>query len=200
MGSSNMKKLGAKIIGFKVLDNKAQAQAIAKPAPVSMHEGIERAEVLPGFTYKIKPMTLDAAIYVTINNIVLPDGQVRPYEIFVNTKDITALQWMIAVTRMVSAVFRKGGDCTFVVEELKSVCDPKGGYFGTGGVWRNSVVAEIGDVIERHLTGLGMLGEKPKIAPEELSNAQVCGKCHEKTLVVLDGCLTCLSCGNSKCN
>ena len=197
MGSSDMKKLGSKVIAFSVVgkDQPAKVEKVAS----RMHEGVVRPEILEGKTYKIKPLTLDAAIYLTINNIVLEDGQVKPYEVFINSKDTSALQWMIAVTRLLSAVFRKGGDITFVIEELRSVFDPKGGYFGPGGVWQASVVAEIGAVVEAHLVSLGLLNAKKVIPAEELKNAQVCGKCHEKALVVSDGCLTCLSCGNSKC-
>lgn len=195
MGSSNVIKIGSKIVGFQVKKPNA-----VQPAPVSMSEAIVRPETLEGTTYKIKPPTFEAAIYVTINDITLPSGECRPYEIFINTKDTTALQWMTITTRLLSAVFRKGGDCTFVIEEMKSVFDSKGGYFGPGGIWRNSVVSEIGEVIERHLTDLGMLGaKKAPPADKDLKDAQVCQKCHEKAVVIMDGCQTCLSCGASKC-
>ncbi|MBP6482187.1 MAG: NrdJb, partial [Pseudomonadales bacterium] len=135
-------------------------------------------------------------------------------------------QWVLALTRVVSAVFRKGGDCTFLVEELKAVFDPKGGYFKKGGRFMPSLVAEIGECIEKHLMDIGMI-QAPEIpehakrimdekrvqfearslnaapAPEERNpypaGAQLCNKCMTKAMIMMDGCMTCLSCGDSKC-
>lgn len=201
MGGSEMKKIGSKIVAFRTVKVATQAEQVPAPetAPTLMNETLERPEVLTGKTYKIKPVSIEAAIYLTINNYTLPSGDVRPYEIFINSKDSTALQWMTAMTRLISAVFRKGGDCTFLVEELKSVFDPNGGYFGKGGIYHNSVVAEIGEVIKQHLTDLGMMGNKPPIEMLKEVKASTCPKCHDATLVSMDGCPTCLSCGYSKC-
>ena len=203
MGSSDMKKLGSKIVAFQVVKAGQEPAKAPVPALPSMHEGVQRPSVLKGSTYKIKPQNIDSAIYVTINDVTLPDGTVRPYEIFINSKDTTALPWMIAMTRLMSAVFRKGGDCTFLVEELNSVFDPQGGYYGPGGVWFNSAVAHIGEVVKQHLEGLEMIKKvETKIKAEgyaDLSNASVCGVCHAKAVVVMDGCRTCVSCGNAKC-
>jgi len=200
---------------------------------VQMHEKVERPERLLGSTYKIKTPLSDHALYVTINDIVLnpdtPYEKRRPFEIFINSKNMDHFQWIVALTRIVSAVFRKGGDVTFLVEELRSVFDPQGGYFKRGGKYTPSLVAEIGDAIEAHMRMIGMIrddglephqqklidekrrelenqptpyppttGEKPETSFPE--SAHLCLKCHTKAMVLLDGCMTCLNCGDSKCN
>ena len=126
-----------------------------------LHERLERPEMLLGSTYKIKTPLSEHALYVTINDIVLNRGTEhelrRPFEIFINSKNMDHFQWIVALTRIISAVFRKGGDVTFLVEELRSVFDPRGGYFKKGGKYMPSLVAEIGDAIECHLRMIGML-------------------------------------------
>ncbi len=128
---------------------------------IQMHEKIERPEVLIGSTYKIKSPLVEHAMYVTINDIVLNAGTEhelrRPFEVFINSKSMEHFQWIVALTRIMSAVFRKGGDVTFLVEEMKAVFDPKGGYFKAGGVYMPSLVAELGSIVEDHLKTIGML-------------------------------------------
>ncbi len=128
---------------------------------IQMHERIERPEVLIGSTYKIKSPLVEHAMYVTINDIVLNAGTEhesrRPFEIFVNSKSMEHFQWIVALTRIMSAVFRKGGDVTFLVEEMKAVFDPRGGYFKAGGVYMPSLVAELGAIVEDHLKSIGMI-------------------------------------------
>ena len=130
---------------------------------VQMHEKVERPESLVGATYKIKSPLVEHAMYVTINDIVLnlgtPHELRRPFEIFINSKNMDHFQWVVAITRIMSAVFRKGGDVTFLVEEMKAVFDPRGGYFRAGGVYMPSIVAEIGSVVEEHLKMIGMIVE-----------------------------------------
>jgi len=137
---------------------------------VHMHEKIERPEALVGSTYKIKSPLVEHAMYVTINDIVLNQGTQhelrRPFEVFINSKNMDHFQWIVALTRIMSAVFRKGGDVTFLVDEMKAVFDPRGGYFKAGGVYMPSIVAEIGSVVEEHLKSIGM------IIDPELSDAQ----------------------------
>ncbi len=128
---------------------------------VEMHERLERPQMLFGSTYKIKTPLSMHALYVTINDILLNEGtpheQRRPFEVFINSKNMEHFQWIVALTRIISAVFRKGGDVTFLVEELHSVFDPKGGYFKKGGKYMPSLVAEIGDAIESHLRIIGLM-------------------------------------------
>lgn len=135
-----------------------------------MHERVERPETLVGATYKIKSPLFEHALYVTINDIVLNPGTEhelrRPFELFINSKNMEHFQWIVAITRIVSAVFRKGGDVTFLAEEMKAVFDPRGGYFKAGGVYMPSIIAEIGGVIEEHLKSIGM------IVDPEISDAQ----------------------------
>lgn len=137
---------------------------------IQMHERIERPEVLIGSTYKIKSPLVEHAMYVTVNDIVLNAGTEhehrRPFEIFINSKSMEHFQWIVALTRIMSAVFRKGGDVTFIVDEMKAVFDPRGGYFKAGGVYMPSLVAELGSIIEDHLKSIGMLHDP------EMSDAQ----------------------------
>jgi hypothetical protein len=193
---------------------------------VHMHEKLERPEMLVGSTYKVKTPLSEHALYITINDIVLnretEHEQRRPFEIFINSKNMDHFQWVIALTRVISAVFRKGGDTTFLVEELKAVFDPKGGYFKRGGKFMPSLVAEIGETIENHMKSIGLIPEdnldahqrafiekkKQEMAgsPDEVmeqgfpQSAQLCNKCNTKAVVFSDGCMTCLSCGDSKCS
>ena len=142
--------------------SRAQVEAELPVADViQMHERIERPEVLIGSTYKIKSPLVEHAMYVTINDIVLNAGtdheHRRPFEVFINSKSMEHFQWIVALTRIMSAVFRKGGDVTFLVEEMKAVFDPKGGYFKAGGVYMPSLVAELGMIMEDHLKSIGMM-------------------------------------------
>jgi hypothetical protein len=128
---------------------------------IQMHEKLERPEMLEGASYKIKSPLFEHALYVTINDIVLNAGTEhesrRPFEVFINSKNMEHFQWAVALTRIMSAVFRKGGDVTFIVEELKAVFDPRGGYFKAGGVYMPSIVAELGYIIEDHMKRIGLI-------------------------------------------
>jgi hypothetical protein len=141
-----------------------------KAEVIQMHEKVERPDTLIGATYKIKSPLFEHALYVTINDIVLNQGTEyemrRPFEIFINSKNMDHFQWIVALTRIMSAVFRKGGDVTFLVEELKAVFDPRGGYFKAGGVYMPSIVAELGAIIETHLKMIGLLLD-PELDPEQ---------------------------------
>jgi hypothetical protein len=182
-------KISKKITGYAVQtpEDKARAEAAEaaravaeEPAPVEvpsaevihMHERVERPERLDGSTYKIKSPLFEHALYVTINDIVLNEGTAhesrRPFEVFINSKNMDHFQWAVALTRIMSAVFRKGGDVTFIVEELKAVFDPRGGYFKAGGVYMPSIVAELGFVVEDHLKSIGMIvGDELSIEQRE---------------------------------
>lgn len=204
-----MIKIDKKIIGYNVSQG--------TPAVEIMHESLARPNMLHGSSYKIKTPLSDHTLYITINDIVLnadtPHEVKRPFEIFINSKAMDHFQWVVALTRIISAAFRKGGDCTFLVEELSSVFDPKGGYFKKGGKYMPSLVAEIGEVIEQHLVGLGlyerdtslaqaaqvMLKEKAATLKTTNAKGQLCNKCGDYSVVLLDNCLTCTSCGASKC-
>ena len=174
-------KISKKIKAYNVVLPEAESPAaVAKPQPVveepataeviHMHEKVERPDQLIGATYKIKSPLVEHALYVTINDIVLNAGTEhelrRPFEIFVNSKNMDHFQWIVALTRIMSAVFRKGGDVTFLVEELKAVFDPRGGYFKAGGVYMPSIVAELGAVIERHMKMIGLIHD-PEMDPAQ---------------------------------
>jgi hypothetical protein len=179
-------KIDKKIKGYAVVTPEDKARENTPAASVSraaaeqsdlptadviqMHERIERPEVLIGSTYKIKSPLVEHAMYVTINDIVLNAGTEhelrRPFEIFVNSKSMEHFQWIVALTRIMSAVFRKGGDVTFLVDEMKAVFDPKGGYFKAGGVYMPSLVAELGDIVEDHLKSIGMIHD-PEMSPAQ---------------------------------
>ncbi len=222
MENSKTAKINQKIISVSVKTKTDDpANAIEQ-----MHEKLERPEMLSGTTYKIKTPLSDHSLYITINDVLLnagTDHEVRrPFEIFINSKNMEHFQWVVALTRVISAVFRKGGDVTFLVEELKAVFDPQGGYFKSGGRFMPSLVAEIGDAIETHLKYIGLikpeekseyqqqfLQEKQKQYESHHSleatndgyppSAELCLKCHTKAVIYMDGCKTCLCCGNSKC-
>ncbi|ALJ29660.1 MULTISPECIES: NrdJb [Stenotrophomonas] len=167
-------KIDKKIKGYSVITPDDKAREATAKAPVAqaqddaqdsnivhMHERIERPDVLIGSTYKIKSPLVEHAFYVTINDIVLNAGTEhelrRPFEIFINSKSMEHFQWIVALTRIMSAVFRKGGDVTFIVDEMKAVFDPKGGYFKAGGVYMPSLVAELGSIVEDHMKSIGLL-------------------------------------------
>jgi hypothetical protein len=163
-------KIEKKITGYTVVkpeDKVAATKAAAAPKEprqaevIQMHESVERPETLVGSTFKVKSPLFEHALYVTINDIVLNAGTPhelrRPFEIFINSKNMDHFQWIVALTRILSAVFRKGGDVTFIVEELKAVFDPRGGYFKAGGVYMPSIVAEIGGVVEQHMKNIGLI-------------------------------------------
>ena len=162
-----VEELAAKKAAAEVKEARASASVIRMTELVMRPEGMEALE---GSTYKIKTPLDDHAMYVTINDIVLNSGtefeQRRPFEIFINSKNMDHFQWIVALTRLMSAVFRKGGDVTFLADELQAVFDPKGGYFKPGGKFMPSIIAEIGAVIEHHLQKIGLM-EK-----EELSEQQ----------------------------
>lgn len=190
-----MVKIDKKIVGWEVVDQKEEPAG--KPV-----EKQKRPAVLSGYTYKIKPPLLKSSLYITINN---KDG--RPHEIFINSKDSTNLQWTTALTLSWSALFRREKNLAFIVDDLKSISDPNGGYFHKG-KYIPSLAAAIGHVLEEHLIACGLIEEK-KLDPsiqdmiEEKKlgthkGANVCPDCGGE-VVRLDGCETCLSCGKSKC-
>ncbi|MFQ2030601.1 NrdJb [Aeromonas veronii] len=225
-----VKKIDKKIVAYKVrTKDEPQEDLSAQDDVVHMHETVLRPERLMGTTYKLKTPehVSEHSLFITINDIILNEGTVhetrRPFEIFINSKSLEHYQWIVALTRIISAVFRKGGDVTFLVEELRSVFDPKGGYWNKG-KYVPSLIAEIGNVIESHLTEIGMLkapgldehqqaflaekqaefkaaqeAEEQQAGSGFPANAALCYKCHTKALVLKDGCMTCLNCGDSKC-
>ena len=228
-------KITKDIIGFEVAQEGTDAEKLeaAKAETlnnvVQMHEKVERPEMLLGSTYKISTPLSDHALYVTVNDIILNPGTEhelrRPFEMFINSKNMDHFQWIVALTRIISAVFRKGGDVNFLVEELRSVFDPSGGYFKKGGKFMPSLVGEIGDVLESHLRMIGMLKDdgldehQKKLIDEKRAEyestlksaessspqdfpdgATLCVKCSTKAMILMDGCMTCLNCGESKCS
>ena len=233
-----MKKIDKKIVGYAVNQSSKNSEK-KKSSPMNlskddraevirMHEKLERPEILVGSTYKVKTPISDHAMYVTINDIVLnqntDDEKRRPFEIFINSKNLDHYQWIVALTRVISAVFRKGGDVTFLVDEHKAVFDARGGYWLPGGKFMPSIIAELGYIVEKHLISIGLLTtteldehqkELLEKKREEYENAkkqqdafskseypegaQLCAKCNETAVIMLDGCMTCLACGDSKC-
>ncbi len=234
-------KIDKKIVGYSVVKEdepkeapvkEVKAEESKKSKVVHLTEALSRPEMLLGSTYKVKTPLSEHALYITINDVILNPGTEhelrRPFEIFINSKNMDHFQWIVALTRIISAVFRKGGDVTFLVEELRSVFDPKGGYFKKGGKYMPSLVAEIGDAIECHMKMIGLLEDdtldehqqkllaekraqyegktaaaEPEASEEGKSSfppgAQLCGKCNTKAVVQMDGCMTCLNCADSKC-
>jgi len=233
-------RIDKKIVSYKVRDSQGEQQPAegtaeaAQPESnvVQMHEAFVRPERLVGSTYKIKTPLSEHAMYITVNDVILNEGTEhesrRPFEVFINSKNMEHFQWVVALTRLISAIFRKGGDATFLVEELKAVFDPRGGYFKKGGVFMPSIVAEIGYAIEDHMKHIGLINsdldqhqqqylekkrqelaggaddaKKTEGAEAEDNpfppSASLCMKCHTKAVVLMDGCMTCLNCADSKC-
>ncbi|MCF6338382.1 MAG: NrdJb [Gammaproteobacteria bacterium] len=231
-------KLSSKIVSYSVTkEDKEKPEVEAQPLVeieneesnvVHMHEKVERPEMLLGSTYKIKTPLSEHSLYLTINDMILNPGTKhelrRPFEIFINSKNMDHFQWIVALTRIISAVFRKGGDVTFLVDELHSVFDPRGGYFKKGGKYMPSLVAELGDAIESHMKLIGLIKDDDmdehqlKLIAEKRAQfevkqksdnsgnvsdfpvgSQLCNKCSTKAVIKMDGCMTCLNCGDSKC-
>jgi ribonucleoside-diphosphate reductase alpha chain len=184
-----------------------------------MAKPLEREPALAGFTYKLKWPDSDHAIYVTINDIE-HDGRRRPFEIFINTKNLEHYAWTVALTRMISAVFRRGGDITFVVEELKAVFDPQGGQW-MGGRYVPSLLAAIGEIIEQHMIQIGFMQAQAKALPKSAPAAAAgdpgsepgseqsgrlvrrprhCPRCGAAGLVRQENCWICRECGYSRCS
>ena len=173
---------------------------------IYMSEPLDRPQQLEGQTYKLKWPDSEHALYITINDIVLA-GHRRPFEVFINSKNMEHFAWTVALTRMISAVFRRGGDVSFVVEELKAVFDPRGGAW-MAGKYVPSILAAIGGVIERHMVATGFLaGEgmglksdpQAQVVNLDQRPGPACPSCGQYQMRMVEGCLTCGSCGFSKC-
>jgi len=173
---------------------------------IYMSEPLDRPNQLEGNTYKVKWPDSEHALYITINDIVL-NGHRRPFEVFINSKNMEHFAWTVALTRMISAVFRRGGDVSFVVEELKAVFDPRGGAWMQG-KYIPSILAAIGGVIEQHMVAIGFIaGEgqglksdpKAQVVGLEGQRGAACPSCGQYDLRMIEGCMTCGSCGHSKC-
>jgi ribonucleoside-diphosphate reductase alpha chain len=175
-----------------------------------MSEPLQRDQSLPGYTYKLKWPDSDHAIYVTLNDII-QDERRRPFEIFINSKNLEHYAWTVALTRMISAVFRRSGDVSFVVEELKAVFDPRGGQW-MDGRYVPSLLAAIGGIIEQHMIDTGFISQNERFVPdtededeggaevEQMQSARYCPKCSQPSLIFQEGCHSCRNCGYSKCS
>ena len=175
---------------------------------IYMSEPLDRPSTLDGNTYKLKWPDSEHAIYVTINDIIINDMR-RPFEVFINSKNIEHFAWTVGLTRMISAVFRRGGDVSFVVDELKAVFDPRGGAW-VGGKYIPSILAAIGGVLEEHMMKIGFIkdtdtslfhksSEVTKLENLKISQQKSCTSCGQFDLQMIEGCMTCRSCGYSKC-
>jgi ribonucleoside-diphosphate reductase alpha chain len=196
-------------------------EPVAEPGQgdiIYMAQPLDRPAALEGHTYKLKWPENEHAIYITINDILI-GGHRRPFEVFINSKNMEHYAWTVALTRMISAVFRRGGDVSFVVEELKAVFDPRGGAW-MGGRYIPSILAAIGGVIEQHMVAIGFIAGEgmglksdPYPAPEAAPAAAAptamtadgrpsgpaCPSCGAYEMSMVEGCMTCRSCGFSKC-
>ena len=218
-------KITGKITGYAVKspDMKTPAEITATAdikEILGMTPDWTRPEKLFASVYKIRkcPNSPDAAVYVTISNAVLDNGEVVPVEIFINSQDVKHQQWTTALTRTISAMFRQGVDCSFIADELIQTHDPKGGFLQKG-IYHPSLVSQIGRIMKAHMEGLkiakhaGNYGASPEtiatLVEEKTQNAEeepvfppeatLCYRCMYKAVVILDGCKTCLNCGDSKC-
>ncbi|WP_299663204.1 adenosylcobalamin-dependent ribonucleoside-diphosphate reductase [uncultured Ruegeria sp.] len=188
-------------------ESAAAPQEVNGGEVVYMSEPLDRPQSLEGSTYKLKWPDSEHAIYLTINDIVI-GGRRRPFEVFINSKNMEHYAWTLALTRMISAVFRRGGDVSFVVEELKAVFDPRGGAW-VKGKYIPSILAAIGGVIEQHMVVIGFLeGEgmglksdpQAQVVNMDPPRGKACPSCGQFDMVMIEGCMTCRSCGHSKCD
>ncbi|MEM6657383.1 MAG: adenosylcobalamin-dependent ribonucleoside-diphosphate reductase [Pseudomonadota bacterium] len=194
-------------------DDAAPGESASAPQEIEggdviyMSEPLDRPQSLEGSTYKLKWPDSEHAIYLTINDIVI-GGRRRPFEVFINSKNMEHYAWTLALTRMISAVFRRGGDVSFVVEELKAVFDPRGGAW-IKGKYIPSILAAIGGVIEQHMIHIGFLeGEgmglksdpQAQVVNLDAPSGKACPSCGQYDMVMIEGCMTCRSCGYSKCS
>ncbi|MGQ9371509.1 adenosylcobalamin-dependent ribonucleoside-diphosphate reductase [Azospirillum sp. ST 5-10] len=194
------------VTGAVLAVTKDAATPAAEPPAEEHGRPLDRPESLPGETYKVRWPDSDHAMYITINDVV-ENGRRRPFEVFINSKNMEHYAWTVALTRMISAVFRRGGDVGFVVEELKAVFDPRGGAWMQGR-YVPSLLAAIGDVIEKHMTAIGFLAEREAPAGPAAATARTgaapapgpqCPKCGQPGLLRQEGCDLCPECGYSKC-
>ena len=205
---------GQSLESFLSMDSTAPEVITSDPAEpqtphgdvIYMSEPLDRPSELEGNTYKVKWPDSEHALYITINDIVI-NGHRRPFEVFINSKNMEHFAWTVALTRMVSAVFRRGGDVSFVVEELKAVFDPRGGAW-MGGKYIPSILAAIGGVIEQHMIATGFIaGEgmglkadpKARVVGLDAPRGKACPSCGQFEMHMQEGCMTCGSCGHSKC-
>lgn len=199
-------KIDKKITGFKVkTEDTLKTEKVETKQP---DIPVERDPILRGKTYKFKPSNGNHSFYITVNDQLI-SGQWKPFEIFINTKSVEHFEYMQTITRLVSAIFRKCDDISFMVEELKEIYSPLGGYWGKSLVkgkqtYFNSIMNQIGDIIEYHTKTLS-ISENIKEAPllEETDNSvegAECPECKQMTLVMQGGCPTCSNCGYSKCS
>ena len=180
-----MKKINSNIISSNVVQE----------VPTLTPDLVERPQILHGVTYKVKTPLSEHALYVTINDIE-ENGRKRPFEIFINSKNTESFQWIVALTRLMSAVFRNSTDVSFMVEELESVFDPNGGMMVKGRGYVPSLVSEIGYCVKNHLVALGYIKSFEEVA--EIQQMK-CPKCHENKLIRQEGCNKCLNCDYSQC-
>ena len=207
-------KIDSKIVGYKVVDKTQELvreelkevqpteRVVGVLTEAMLGQKIPRNDTISGTTYRIKPGNSQDSYYITINSQEI-NGVQHPMEIFINSKNVEHFQWVSTVTRLISAVFRKGGDYRFIIEDLRAIHDPLGGYWGsrfdkkTGKKkFDKSVLNEIADVIEDFLESLNPEVEEK---PTQIIGAKTCPECKAQSLVLLDGCQTCLDCGYSKC-
>ena len=220
----NKIEINSPITSYRLVDTKFEEKQELNIPVLPIKKNLKRPEELSGKTYKIKSPLTKSALYVTINNILDDNGKLQPFEIFCYSKDNDNYQWITALTRMISAVFRRGGDLDFVIEELSQIAEPgSNGYIAKGGKYIPSIVAEIGLVIKKHFEDLSLIEklEHDDYFKEYLSekkeeyltktndivdshtgypsHATVCPTCNTKAMIKMDNCLTCLQCGDSKC-
>ena len=185
----------------------APAGTVSEGDVIYMSEPLDRPTELEGATYKLKWPDSEHAIYITVNDLVVA-GHRRPFEVFINSKNMEHFAWTVALTRMISAVFRRGGDVSFVVEELKAVFDPRGGAWMQG-KYVPSILAAIGGVMEKHMIATGFLAgegmglksdpQADVVAINSKPKGKACTSCGAYDLRMVEGCMTCGSCGYSKC-
>ena len=176
---------------------------------LSKLEVMTRPEVVDAKVYKLKSAFVKNSVFVTLS-YTSDNGEIRPIEIFINSKDLSRSHEYVILTRLISAVFRRGADVMFILEELQGILDPEGGRFKEGNYY-HSLYAEIAEVIQNFFYDVGILkipeentipndGMLEKQDSSHNENFKICPTCNSKTLKVENGCDMCVQCGYSKCD
>jgi ribonucleoside-diphosphate reductase alpha chain len=199
-------KAALKVAGESIALEVARHMA-DNPPPLPMAvEVMERPRILQGRTYKLKwPQTGDNW-YITITH----RGGV-PFEVFITTKVAAHAEWVQALSILLTAVLRRGGDVKFLITELQGIHSASGGqYITEQRKFRHSQVAAIGGVIEEEFRVLGMFGttepepEVQKAVPPGVTFGQIgepgcCPECGARPLVHQEGCEKCQICSYTRC-
>ena len=167
----------------------SEAASVYDPSQVR-----DRPAILSGKTYKLYWPPNEATFYVTIND----DGAARPFEIFISSTHAQYTEWTTALTLMITAILRRGGDVSFIAENLKQIVSATSSAW-VKGKYCNSLVAMIGETIELHMNRESAVIEAAPVEKSVDALLSFCPRCGQKALIHSEGCGSCQNCGYSNC-